>query len=181
MDTPRFLSEDVRGQARIQYSGHRCTCGSTGHSLQRCLAALKVASPSSTSNSERTILTDSCLKHGNHACAHRVSAFSRSRQVNCRRNTPRSGRFRYFNQERNSSSLGNYGGTVVAANHVGALVQPARQTLSAPSYAASAALSAIIIGLHSQVIQTRARASTARPRYNLNPLLDGLETVMPHP
>ena len=81
----------------------------------------------------------------------------------------------------NSSSLGNYGGTVVAANHVGALVQPARQTLSAPSCAASAALSAIIIGLHSQVIQTRARASTARPRYSLNPLLDGLETVMPHP
>ena len=173
MDTPRFLSEDVRGQASIQYSGHRCTCDSTGHSLQRCLVALKVASPSSTSNSERTILTDSCLKHGNHACAHRVSAFSRSRQVNCRRNTPRSGRFYYFNQERNSSSLGNYAGTVVAANHVGALVQPARQTLSAPSCAASAALSAII--------QTRARASTARPRYSLNPLLDGLETVMPHP
>ena len=130
-------------QASVQYSGHCCICDSTGHTLQRCLAALKIASPSSTSYSERTILTDSCLKHGNHACANRVSAFSRNRQVNCRRNASESGRFRYCNREHTSASPGNYAGTTFPASHVGASIQPARQARSAPSRAAFAALSAI--------------------------------------
>ena len=130
-------------QASVQYSGNCCICDSTGHSLQRCLATLKIASPSSTSYSERLILRDSCLKHGKHACANRVSAFSRNRQVNCRRNASESGRFRYCNREHNSASPGNYAGTTFAANHVGASIQPARQTLGAPSRAAVAALSAI--------------------------------------
>ena len=126
-------------QASVQYSGHCCICDSTGHTLQRCLAALKIASPSSTSYSECTILTDSCLKHGNHACANRVSAFSRNRQVNCRRNASESGRFDYCNREHNSASPGNYAGTTFLASHVGASIQP----VSAPSRAAFAALSAI--------------------------------------
>ena len=163
-------------QASVQYSGHCCICDSTGHTLQRCLAALKIASPSSTSYSESTILTDSCLKHGTHACANRVSAFSRNRQVDCRRNASESGRFRYCNREHNSASPGNYAGTTFPASLVGASIQPARQTLSAPSRAALP----LDIGLRSQVIQIRAHASKTRPRYSLHPLLDGSETVMPH-
>ena len=104
------------------------------------LPFLKTVSPSTTPNSERTILTDSCLKHMNYACANRVSAFSRNRLVNCRLNTPGKGCFRYSSREHNSASPGNKAETTHAVNHVGVSTQPAQQTPSAPSRATSAAL-----------------------------------------
>ena len=89
LGTPHpLLCKYARVQASVQFIGHCCICDSTGHSLQRCLAALKIVSPSSTSYSERMILTDFCLKHGNHACANCVSAVSRNRQVNADETPP---------------------------------------------------------------------------------------------
>ena len=93
------------------------------------LPPLKLAFPSSTPNSNRTIRTDLCLKHGNYAC---------DRQVNCRRNASGNGRFHYSNQGHKSTFPGN-GGTTYAINQVGASIQPARQTPCAPGRAASAA------------------------------------------
>ena len=152
-----LLAEDTRGQACVQYSVRCCMCGSTGHSLRRCLAPFKIVSPSSALISERTILTDLCLKHRNYVC------MRQSRQ----RAFPATARF--------------IGATLPRVTVSAILTKNKTRHLQlAPSRAGSAVPTAMACRPIFTGYTNPSHAGKARSRYSRHSLLDSSETVKPH-